>query len=107
MKKSLSPTLIYVLAILGLLCCCFGGAGLFLSAPAYFMANSKLKDVQLNPDSYEGKLSAMETAKIIALVITIINVLYLAYTIYTVSTVGFDQIQEQYQNAIEQYQQAQ
>jgi len=104
MKKSLNPTLVYVLSIIGLLCCCFGGAGLFLSAPAYFIANGKIKDAKLNPDNYEGKLSAMETAKIIALVITAINVLYLIYTIYTISTVGWDQMQEQYQLMLEQYQ---
>jgi len=35
MKKKLNPTLIYVLSILGFLCCCVGGS--FLGIPAYFI----------------------------------------------------------------------
>jgi len=52
MKKSLNTTLIYVLSILGLLCCCFAGLGFLLSGPAYLIANKKLKEAQLNPDGY-------------------------------------------------------
>ena len=93
MKKSLNTTLIYILSILGLLCCCFGGLGFLLSGPAYLMANKKLKDAQLNPDDYEGNINAMETAKTVALVILIINLLYLAYTIYAVLTGDFSEMQ--------------
>ncbi|WP_452218555.1 CCC motif membrane protein [Lacinutrix undariae] len=104
MKKKLNPTLTYVLSITGLLCCCFGGLGVLLSAPAYFIANSKIKDAQLNPDDYEGDTKAMNTAKIIALVIMIINILYLTYYIYFLSTGGYEEIMIQYQEAMEQMQ---
>ena len=104
MKKQLNPTLTYVLSILGLLCCCFGGLGVILAAPAYFIANNKIKDAQLNPDSYEGNLNAMSTAKTIALVVLIINVLYLIYTIYQISTVGWDEMMERSREMMEQYQ---
>ncbi|WP_452224749.1 CCC motif membrane protein [Lacinutrix chionoecetis] len=103
MKKKLNPTLIYVLSILGFLCCCFGGLGVLLSGPAYFMAGSKIKAAQLNPEAYEGDIKAMETAKIIAMVVTIINILYLAYTIYQISTVGWDEMMEQSRQIMEQY----
>ncbi len=107
MRKSLNPTLVYVLSILGLLCCCFAGTGVFLSGAAYFIANGKIKGAQLNPEEYDGKISAMETAKIIALIITIINILNLIYTIYTVYTTGWDTIQEQWNEALKGYEAAQ
>jgi len=103
MKKKLNPTLTYVLSIIGLLCCCFGGLGLLLSGPAYFIANNKVKDAQLNPDNYDGDVNAMNTAKTVALVITIINVLYLVYTIYQISTVGWDEMMEQSREIMRQY----
>lgn len=77
MKKSLNTSLIYILSIFGLLCCCFGGLGIFLSGPAVLIANKKVKDAQLNPEEYEGNLKAMETAKTVSLVIFIINSLHL------------------------------
>lgn len=107
MKKQLNPTLTYVLSILGLLCCCFGGLGILLSAPAYFIANNKIKDAQLNPDDYEGNINAMNTAKIVALVIIVLNVLNLIYTIYQISTIGWDEMSRTFQEAMEQAQNAQ
>ncbi len=105
MKKQLNPTLTYVLSIFGLLCCCVGGLGVLLAAPAYFIANNKIKDAQLNPDDYEGDTNAMNTAKTVALIIVIINVLYLAYTIYQIYTVGWDEMQRVWQEAMEKAQQ--
>ena len=102
MKKSLNTTLIYILSILGLLCCCFGGLGFLLSGPAYLMANKKLKDAQLNPDDYEGNINAMETAKTVALVVLIINVLYLLYTIYSIATGDFNEVQEEWRKMMEE-----
>jgi len=103
MKKKLNPTLIYILSVIGLLCCCFGGLGIFLSGPAYFIANNKIKDAKLNPEAYEGNIKSIETAKTVAMVVSIICLLYLAYTIYHIYTVGWDQITEQINQAIEQY----
>lgn len=102
MKKSLNTTLIYILSILGLLCCCFGGLGFLLSGPAYLMANKKLKDAQLNPEDYEGNINAMETAKTVALVVLIINVLYLLYTIYSITTGDFSEVQEEWRKMMEE-----
>lgn len=104
MKKQLNPTLVYVLSIIGLLCCCFAGFGIFLSGPAYFIAHKKVKDAELNPDDYEGNLNAMKTAKTVALVILIINALYLIFTIYRIATVGWDELMRQSQEMMEQWQ---
>lgn len=103
MKKKLNPTLVYVLAILGLLCCCFGGLGFILAGIAYYIAHNKINDAVQNPDDYEGNINAMNTAKIVALVILIINILYLLYTIYNIYTVGWDEIMERSREMMEQF----
>ncbi len=107
-QQKLNPTLVYVLAIIGLLCCCFGGLGFILAGIALIIAFSKLKDAKLNPENYDaGSIKAMDTAKIVALVILIINVLYFIYTIYQISTIGWDEMMRKSQEIMEQYQQAQ
>ena len=106
MKKRLNPTLVYVLSIVGLLCCCFGGLGFILSGSGFLVANNSLKNAQLNPEDYEAgpkQYNQMKTAKTVALIITIINVIYLLVTIYRIYTVGWDEIQEQFRQAMEQY----
>jgi len=104
-QQKLNPTLVYVLAILGLLCCCIGGFGAILAGIAFFIAYNKLKEAKLNPENYnQASVKAMDTAKTVALVILIINLLYLAYTIYQVSTVGLDEIMRQAQEMSEQMQ---
>lgn len=104
-KQKLNPTLVYVLAILGLLCCCIGGIGFILAGIAFFIAHSKINNAKLNPEDYEsGSLKAMNTAKTVALIILVINVLYLLYTIYQISTIGWDELMEQSKEIMEQYQ---
>jgi amino acid transporter len=102
-KQKLNPTVVYILSVLGFLCCCIGGVGFIPSGIAFFMANSQLKKAAADPEGYEG-MEGMNTAKIVALVVLIINVLYLLYTIYNIYTIGWDQIMEQWNQAIEQAQ---
>jgi len=79
------PTLVYVLAILGLLCCCIGGLGFILAGIAFFIAHSKLNEVKLNPENYDASsVKAMNTAKTVALVIFIINILSFLNFIYQI-----------------------
>ncbi len=104
-NQRLNPTIVYVLSIIGLFCCCFGGLGFILSGIAVYIAHSKLKEVQANPDNYEPKnVKAMNTAKIVAIVILIINVLYLLSSIYKIYTIGWDELMEQSQEMMEQFQ---
>ena len=105
-KQKLNPTLVYVLAIIGLICCCIGGIGFILSGIAFYIAYSKLEKVKANPEDYEtSSVKAMNTAKIVAMVILIINLLYLAMTIYRIYTVGWDEIMSQSEEMMEQWQQ--
>ena len=102
-KQQLNTTIVYVLAILGLLCCCIGGAGFIPAGIAFFIATSKLKEVQANPENFEN-VSAMKTAKTVAMIILIINLAYFAMTIYQISTIGWDELMEQSREMMEQYQ---
>ena len=71
------------------------------------MANKKIKDAELNPDDYEVSISAMNTAKTVALVILIINVLYLLYTIYVLATGDFFiEFQKEFEKAMEEMNQS-
>lgn len=103
-KQQLNPTLTYVLSVLGFLCCCIGGIGFIPSGIAFFIANSKLNEAKADPENYDG-IKGMNTAKIVAIVVFAINILYLARTIYVISTVGWDEMMEQSQQIMEQYQQ--
>lgn len=105
-KQKLNPALVYVLAIVGLLCCCFGGLGFILAGIAFFIAQNKLKQVQLNPDDYEvSSVKAMNNAKTVALVILIINILYFLYAIYQIYAMGgWDAYTDQIQEIMEQMQ---
>ncbi|MFC5195836.1 CCC motif membrane protein [Bizionia hallyeonensis] len=108
-KQRLNPTLVYVLAILGLLCCCVAGFGFILAGIAFFIAHSQIQKAQLNPDDYDLKsVNAMNTAKTVALVILIINILYLLWSIYQIISMGgWDAYMEQFDDAMKQFQQAQ
>ena len=90
----LNTTIIYVLAGLGLLCCCVGGLGVIPAAIAFFIAQSQLAKANEHPEDYEN-IKAMNTAKIIALVIAAICLIYLVMTIYQIYTVGWDNMMEQ------------
>lgn len=107
-QQKLNPTLVYVLAIIGLLCCCFGGLGFVLAGAAFLVAHTQLKKVADNPDAFEAaSIKAMTTAKTVALVILVINVLYLIYTIYQISQVGWDEMTEQFMRSYEEAMKAQ
>ncbi|WP_035483552.1 CCC motif membrane protein [Gaetbulibacter saemankumensis] len=106
MKKNLNTTVIYILTILGLLCCCFGGLGILFSGPAFYMANKKIKDAELHPEAYEGNLKAMKTAKTFALVVTIICGVFLLMNLYDLATGGWEQRQDLIDQFMESYKEA-
>lgn len=104
-QQKLSPTIVYVLSVLSLFCCCFWGFGIIFAGIAFYIAQSKLKLVQANPEDFEpNSVKAMNTAKIVALIMLAINVLYLIYTLYTVYSIGWDELMERSKEAIQQLQ---
>jgi len=102
-KQKLNTTLVYILSIVGFICCCIPLIGIVPSAIAFFIANGKVKEWKANPENYENG-EAMNTARIIALVVLIINALYLAYNIFLIfSAGGWDAYMEQQRAIMEQY----
>jgi len=102
-KQNLNTTVVYVLTILGFLCCCIGGIGFIFAGIAFYIAHTKLKEAYANPENYEN-IEGMKTAKIIALIVLIINFLYLIRVIYVISTLGWDSMMEQSQEIMRQWQ---
>lgn len=105
-KQKLNTTLIYVLSVLGFLCCCVFGLGIIPSGIAFFISNKQLKEAYADHENYEN-IEAMKTAKIVALIVFIINILMVLRVVYILSTVGYDGIMEQINEAMEQARQNQ
>ena len=103
-KQKLNSTLIYILSIFGFLCCCIGG--FIPSGIAFFIANNKLKSAKENPENYEN-IDGMNTAKIVALVVFCINLLVLIWILYQIYTVGWDELSERFNEAMEEARQNQ
>lgn len=101
-QQDLNPTLVYILAILGLLCCCVVGLGFIPAGIAFYIAHNKLTAAKLAPENY-GNVSAMKTAKTVALIILIINILYFLRSMYVIYTLGWDEIMERSRQLMEQY----
>ena len=104
-KQKLNSTIVYILTILGFLCCCIGGIGFIFAGIAFFIAHTKLKEAYSDPDNYDN-ISGMKTAKIVALVVLIINLLMVIRVIYVISTVGWDEMMEQSEEMMRQWQSA-
>lgn len=107
-QQRLNPTIVYVLSIIGLLCCCIGGSGALLAGPAFFIAQSGLNKAKLNPEEYDqSSVKNMNTAKIIALVILVINIIMIIRVVYVIATVGWDEMTSEFMKAYEEGMKAQ
>ena len=111
-KERLNPAIVYVLAIIGIICCCLFGAGIMPSVIAFFIAKSGLQKAKEDPESYDlSSVKSMNTAKIIAIVAIVINILVIIRVVYVIYTVGWDELVEEfmreYQKALEAQQQNQ
>ncbi|WP_438962834.1 CCC motif membrane protein [Nonlabens sp.] len=80
--QKLNTTSVYILSILGFLCCCLG-LGWILSLIGFLKANKDLKKANEDPDNYEN-INAMKTAKTIAIISLVISGLVGLWVLYTV-----------------------
>jgi uncharacterized membrane protein len=85
--QKLNTTAVYILSIVGFLCCCIG-LGWIPALIGLLIANSGLKKYSLNPENYEnGK--AMKTARTVAIVALIISiVVFIGFVIFFLSFDG-------------------
>ncbi|MDP5078583.1 MAG: CCC motif membrane protein [Nonlabens sp.] len=92
--QKLNTTLVYILAIVGFLCCCCNGIGVIPAAIGFFIASKGVKQWQANPDAYANG-PAMKTAKTVALVAMILSGLVALYSIYQMTTTDSEERKEQ------------
>jgi uncharacterized membrane protein len=72
--QKLNTTAVYILSIVGFLCCCVYGLGTVAAIIALVIASKELKKFNANPDIYSnGK--AMKTAKTVAIISLIISLI--------------------------------
>lgn len=87
-QKLPNVTIVIVLSILGLLCCCFAGVpGVLFGGIGLILALKDQKKYQENPEGYSN-FSQLKTAKILALIALTLGVLYLAYSIFSIYQMG-------------------
>lgn len=104
-QKLPNVTMVIVLSIIGLLCCCIAGVpGILFGGIGLMLALKDEKLYQANPESYSN-YSQLKTAKILAIIALAIGVLYLAYTFFSISQMGgWEAYMEKVNEMVEQYQ---
>ena len=105
-KQKLDTTPIYILSVLGLLCCCFLGFGIIPSTISLFLSNKQYNTAIADYENYEN-IDAMKAARIVSLVVFIINLIMIIRVIYVFSTIGYDGVLEIYNETLQQYEQTQ
>lgn len=79
--QKLNTTLVYILSIVGILCCCVYGLGTITSIIAIVIASKELKKYNANPEGYSNG-SAMKTARIFSFISLFISLIGLAFVIW-------------------------
>ncbi|MEP0478673.1 MAG: CCC motif membrane protein, partial [Nonlabens sp.] len=75
--QKLNTTLVYILSVIGFLCCCFYGVGTIAAIIAIVVASKELNKYNANPQQFvNGK--AMKTAKTVAIISLVISLIGLA-----------------------------
>jgi hypothetical protein len=79
--QKLNTTAVYILSVVGILCCCVYGLGTIAAIIALVIASKELKKYNESPELYTNG-PAMKTAKTIAVVSLVVSLIGLALTIY-------------------------
>lgn len=80
--QKLNTTLVYILSVLGILCCCVYGLGTIAAIIALVVANKELKKYNTEPEAYSNG-SAMKGARVFAIVALFISFIGLAFVIWS------------------------
>ncbi|WP_194850754.1 CCC motif membrane protein [Nonlabens antarcticus] len=102
--QKLNTTTVYLLSIVGFLCCCLG-IGVITSAIGLNIANKSLKKYKENPELYSNG-NAMKTARIVAIIALIISIITTGIVIYIIVmlSTSAEFACEFYRNAVESMQ---
>lgn len=80
--QKLNTTLVYILSVVGFLCCCVYGLGTVAAIIALVISGKELKKYQENPEMYSNG-PAMKTARTVSIVSLIISLIGLAFVIWS------------------------
>lgn len=80
--QKLNTTLVYILSVIGFLCCCVYGIGTIAAIIALVVANKELAKYNANPDEYING-NAMKTARTVAIVSLVLSFIGLAFVIWS------------------------
>ncbi|CEN54496.1 CCC motif membrane protein [Capnocytophaga canis] len=92
-KQPISATVVYVLAIIGIVfsfCC---GVGLIPAVIAVLIASTRINQYNSNPEMYLG-IDNLKTARTVAYISVIISVLMVLLSIYLIAIVGLEGIEQ-------------
>ncbi|WP_299526640.1 CCC motif membrane protein [Winogradskyella sp.] len=81
--QKLNTTPVYILSIMGILCCCVYGLGTVTAIIAIVIASKELKKYNANPEDYSNG-SAMKRARTFAIISLFISFIGLAFIIWTI-----------------------
>ncbi len=79
--QKLNTTLVYILSVVGFLCCCAYGLGTVAAIIAIVISGKELKKYQENPEMYSNG-PAMKTARTISIISLIISLIGLAFIVW-------------------------
>ncbi|MBC3847790.1 hypothetical protein H8K90_15435 [Winogradskyella echinorum] len=79
--QKLNTTLVIILSILGIVCCCVYGIGTISAIIAIVIANKELKKYNESPETYSNG-SAMKSARTFSIISLIISFIGLAFIIW-------------------------
>jgi hypothetical protein len=79
--QKLNTTLVYILSVIGIICCCAYGLGTVAAIIAIVIASQELKKFNATPEAYSNG-SAMKSARIFAIISLFISFIGLAFVIW-------------------------
>lgn len=79
--QKLNTTPVYILSVIGIICCCVYGLGTITAIIAIVLANKELKKYKAEPDAYSNG-SAIKNARTFSIVSLFISFIGLAFIIW-------------------------
>jgi hypothetical protein len=79
--QKLNTTPVYILSVIGIICCCVYGLGTITAIIAIVLANKELKKYNADPEAYSNG-SAMKGARTFSIVSLFISFIGLAFVIW-------------------------
>lgn len=101
-QKLPNPVLIIVLGVVGIICCCFFGAGIIPAAIALNLSRKAEGIIAENPELYIDQQSTVKAGKIIAIAAIALNMYIIVKTAMDIYSMGWDAYKLQFEQIMEE-----